>query len=115
MNCIKCGREHNEDTVFCQKCLDVMKNYQVPPDAKLQLPQRKPAPAKKAVSRKKAIPAEELVIQQRKAIKWLWLTLICTIMMLALSITLLFHFVQEEDVQVTIGQNYMTKDPNEGN
>ena len=115
MNCIKCGREHNEDTVFCQKCLDVMKNYQVPPDAKLQLPQRRPASVKKAAPRKKAVPTEELIIQQRKTIKLLWVTLICTLLLLALSVTFLFRFMQEEDVQVTIGQNYMTKDPNSDN
>ena len=111
MNCIKCGREHQENSVFCSKCLEVMKKYKVSPDAKLQLPQRKPSPSKKAAPRKRTAPTEELVIQQRKTIKLLWITLLCTLLLLALSVTFLFHFMQEEDVQVTIGQNYMTKDP----
>ena len=115
MNCIKCGREHQEDAVFCEKCLAVMKKYKVSPDAKLQLPQRKPSPAKRTTPRKKTISSEELVVQQRKTIKSLWICLVCAVLLLALSVTFLVHFMQEEDVQVTIGQNYITKDPNAGN
>ena len=111
MICTKCGREHDDDSVFCRKCLDTMKNYPVKPDAALQLPKRNTLAAKKPSTRKKTVSAEELVIQQRKTIKMLWITLLCSIILLALSITLLFHLVQEEDIQVTIGQNYMTKDP----
>lgn len=115
MNCIKCGREHNGDFVFCSKCLEVMKRYDVDKDAKLLLPQRASAQPKKATPRKKAIPPEELVVKQRKTIKWLCLALACSFLLLALSITLLFRFMEEDDVHVTIGQNYMTKDPNEDN
>ncbi|MBR4887698.1 MAG: hypothetical protein IKU17_00980 [Clostridia bacterium] len=111
MNCIKCGREYHENSVFCAKCLDVMKKYKVPSDAKLQLPQRKPTPAKKAAPRKKILPTEELIVQQRKTIKLLCVTLVCTVLLLALSITFLCKFMQEEEIHVTIGQNYMTKDP----
>ena len=112
MNCIKCGREHHENSVFCPKCLDVMKKYKVPSDAKLQLPQRKPAAVKKSTPRKKMLPAEELIVQQRKTIKLLCVTLACTILLLALSIIFLHQFLPEEEVNETIGQNYMTKDPN---
>ena len=115
MNCIKCGREHQENSVFCGKCLGVMKKYKVSPDAVLQLPQRKETPAKKAAPRKKTASPEELIVQQRKTIKLLRLMLVCAVLLLALSITLLLHLNKEEEVQMTIGQNYMTKDPEAGN
>lgn len=115
MKCTKCGREHNDNTVFCSKCLGVMKQYPVKSGTVIQLPQRKAASSKKAAPRRKTLPSEELVVHQRRTIRWLWVTLICTILLLGLSVILLFHFVQEDDIQVTIGQNYSTKDPGTGN
>lgn len=110
MHCTKCGREIQENTVFCKKCLDVMKRYPVKPGTSIQLPQRAPAAAKKTASRKKKLSPEELVIRQRKTIKWLAATLVCSILMLGLSVALLLHIMQEEEATVTIGQNYVARD-----
>ena len=112
MNCTKCGRETAGDAVFCKKCLGVMAQYPVKPGTVIQLPQRKKPSPKKSVPRKKTLSPEETVVSQRKTIKWLWIILICTILMLALSVTLLFRLSQRPEVinNTTIGQNYMTRD-----
>ena len=110
MYCTKCGRETKENTVFCKTCLDVMKLYPVKPGTSIQLPQRAPTAGKKAVSRKKKLSLEEQVIRQRKTIRWLGVALVCTLLMLGLSIALLFDIMPEEQASVTIGQNYVTRD-----
>ena len=110
MHCAKCGRETEEKTVFCQKCLDVMALYPVKPGTSIQLPQRPPAVAKKATARKKKLTAEEQVIRQRRTIRWLTATLICTILMLGLSVAFVLDIMPEEEATVTIGQNYVARD-----
>ena len=109
MYCTKCGRETKDDAVFCKSCLDVMKLYPVKPGTSIQLPQRAVTP-KKAASRKKKLAPEEQVIRQRRTIRWLAATLVCTLLMLGLSIALLFDIMPEEEAKVTIGQNYVTRD-----
>lgn len=110
MQCAKCGREIQENTVFCKKCLEVMARYPVKPGTSIQLPQRAPAAAKKAAPRKKKLAPEEQVIRQRRTIRWLAATLVCTVLMLGLSIALLLDIMPEEEATVTIGQNYMARD-----
>ena len=44
MNCLKCGRETQEDNVFCQACLLEMQKYPVHADTVVLLPRRKDAP-----------------------------------------------------------------------
>ncbi len=110
MNCTKCGRETADNAVFCKKCLGIMAQYPVKPGTVIQLPQRKKPSAKKAAPRKKSLSPEELVISQRRTIKWLWVVLACTFLLLCLSVTLLFQINQEQESATTIGQNYMTRD-----
>lgn len=110
MNCTKCGREIAEGAVFCSKCLDTMALYPVKPGSVIQLPQRKAAPSKKTVSRRKLLSAEEQVIQQKKTIRWLCIALASTFLLLCLSVALLFNLNREKESAETIGQNYMTRD-----
>ena len=109
MHCTKCGRETKDNAVFCKSCLAVMELYPIKPGTSIQLPQRAVAP-KKAASRKKKLSPEEQVIRQRKTIRWLSAALVCTLLMLGLSIALLFDIMPEEEAAVTIGQNYVTRD-----
>ena len=110
MKCTKCGRETAENAVFCAKCLSVMERYPVKPGTVIQLPHRKAAPPRKPLFRKRLLPPEELVTQQRKTIKWLWVALICTFLLLCLSVTLLLHLNPYTEASATIGQNYSTRD-----
>lgn len=109
MKCTKCGRETAEEGVFCGKCLDVMRLYPVKPGTVIQLPQRKTAPPKKPLFRKRTMPPEELVVHQKKTIRWLWVTLVCTALLLALSVILLLSMDSDVEAVATIGQNYITR------
>ena len=95
MNCTRCGRDIPETATFCEKCLEDMNRNPLPPGSTVQLPTRKPAAASKQTSRKKGPSAEELVISQRKTIKWLALSLLCTFLLLVLSIVLLVNILQQ--------------------
>ena len=109
MQCTKCGRETKDNAVFCKSCLAVMELYPVKPGTSIQLPQRSVTP-KKVTPRKKKLSPEEQVIRQRKTIRWLTVALLCSVLMLGLSIALLFDVMPEEEAKVTIGQNYVTRD-----
>lgn len=91
MNCTRCGREIPETAVFCDKCLDDMKQHPLPPGVALQLPVRKTSAVSKTAVRKKGPTPEELVVTQRKTIKWLFVTLLCVLLLLGLSVILLIN------------------------
>ena len=110
MKCMKCGREIGDESVFCKSCLGVMDQYPIKPGTVIQLPRRKITPRKKTRSRKRALPPEELVLQQKKTIRWLWVALISTVLLLCLSIVLLLHTDGNGEAVATIGQNYITRD-----
>ena len=110
MKCTKCGRQTADGAVFCEKCLDVMKQYPIKAGTVIQLPQRKASSPKRAISRKKLLPPEEQVLQQKRTIRWLWLAWVCTFLLLCLSGVLLFRLSQTQETTATIGQNYSTRD-----
>lgn len=53
MICLKCGKETEENQVFCGECRQVMAQYPVKPGTPIQLPQRKNLQEKKTVHKKK--------------------------------------------------------------
>lgn len=62
MNCMKCGREIPAGQVFCDGCLEIMKQYPVKPDTAVSLPRnRQNAAAKKPASRRRPLSPEEQV------------------------------------------------------
>ena len=85
MHCLKCGRETENEQVFCDECLEAMKSYPVKPGTAIQLPKRAPQeePKRKAHHRR-ALPPEEQVLVLRKAVRWLLATTaVCEIPFLA--------------------------------
>lgn len=95
MNCTRCGREISETAVFCDKCLDDMKQHPLPAGVALQLPVRKPSTTSKANNRKKGPSSEELVVMQRKTIKWLLIALLCVFLLLVLAVILLVNTLKK--------------------
>ena len=109
MHCTKCGRE-TTGTVFCNKCMAIMEQHPVKPGTSIQLPQRVTSP-KKAAPRRRYLPPEEVVVRQRKTIRWLVTAMVCILLMCGLSIAFLLQMQPEETPKVTIGQNYVTRNP----
>jgi len=108
MHCTKCGRETDEKSVFCKKCLAVMEQYPVKPGTAIQLPQRAVTPTRRAAPRKRHLPPEEVVIRQRKTIRWLVTAMVCVILIFGLSIAFLLQLQPKEEPKVVNGPRYNT-------
>ena len=104
MNCMKCGREMEQETVFCQECLQEMQKYPVQPGAVVLLPRhREPSIIKKAP--KRHLPsAEEQVVTLRKMVLWMSVALLVCIGAIILMFKPTMHYVRDEHFE--IGQNY---------
>lgn len=106
MNCMKCGREIEEGQVFCIDCLKDMARYPIRPGTAVHLPKRPSYMSiRRAVPKRKAIPAEELVKKQRKLIRRMALALtILSLLAALLAYPATVHLLENSDS--IIGQNY---------
>ncbi len=114
MNCVKCGREIEENQVFCETCLEEMKQYPVKPDTAIHIPSHKQEDElKKANPRKKLLlsPSEQIQKLKRKILRLRILILLLVMLCGALSYVLA-RTVEELDFQRLLGQNYHTEESN---
>lgn len=110
MNCMRCGREIEEEQVFCADCLANMEKYPVKPGTAVQLPRRQTAaPMRKAAPRKKTLTLEEQVLKLKKQVKRL---VVCLVLLLLIAAALAYpaavHLLETRDFLP--GQNYSAKD-----
>ena len=111
LHCMKCGKEINENQVFCDSCLEVMDRFPVKPGTRVLLPNRAtPTVSKKTTTRKRVLTLEERLSRSQKAIQVLSIALAVTIFALCLSISLLVDNMNAETPNRVIGQNYSTVD-----
>ena len=112
MNCMKCGREVPDEQVFCEHCLEIMKQHPVTPDTAVQLPRkREEITAKKAGGRKRQLSPEDQVLLWRKKYRRLMSCLLIVILLLAAAGAAIFMLWPEEQVTLPpVGRNY-TIDP----
>ena len=109
MNCLKCGVEIGEDQVFCEKCLAEMRRFPVKPGTPVQLPNRPDADApKKTAPRRRPLTPEEQIRNLRKAIQWLSVLLVVSLIAFIFSVSLLWEYTDAKNVANIIGQNYST-------
>ena len=110
MNCLRCGRETQDERVFCDSCLKTMEKYPVRPGTAVILPKHKDAAVKKA--RKHMPPAPQDQIRKlRKQRKRLWITVLCLSLLLLLASGLCaYEFLHQE---VKPGQNYVVVETTE--
>ena len=104
MNCMKCGRETQNEAVFCQNCLMEMEKYPVRPGTVVQLPRRKETSPLKKISKRHIPTAEEQIKLLRKIVNVLTILLALCIVAIALMFKPTMHYVLDEHVE--IGQNY---------
>ena len=112
LHCMKCGLEINAGQVFCEKCLAEMRRYPVAPETKILLPNR-PAPdaAKKQPQRKRVLSPEIRIQRLQTLVKWLSLTLIGALLLLAFCLSVLLGPPSPKEPPENIGQNYNTVGP----
>ena len=108
MNCLKCGREFEDNYAFCPKCLEQMAASPVKSDIVIKLPRRQELSPKKLPSRKKARTIEEQ-LQHLKKINTRLIVALCLMgIVFALLAFLSFDYFRQLDVQKFLGQNYST-------
>ena len=111
MNCMKCGREIEEDQAFCPYCLVDMESYPVKPGTVILLPNQQvqtTAPKKTVIQHKPQLPPEEqLPVLKRK----LWALRALSVLLILLLTVLGYitsRIITELDIQRLLGQNYST-------
>lgn len=85
MYCIKCGKETENEKMFCGHCLEVMEDYPVKPNTPVQLPKRpQQTEQKKSKRRKRTLDPEEQILQLRTTARTLFLCLVVVSLLLCI-------------------------------
>lgn len=106
MYCMKCGRETQEGSVFCQACLEVMEKHPVKPGTPVHIPKQAPAQVSKKPQRsRRALEPEELIRRLKRAVTVAVIAVFVTLVMWGVTIAMLVHVLNEQK-KPPIGQNY---------
>ena len=107
MSCMKCGRDIPDEHIFCDLCLEDMRNYPVKPGIAVQLPHHKdtPLPKKIHVKRRQPPTPEEQILRLRKRLKRMIILWLITLLLLAASIYPAVRFFTGNTFLLP-GQNY---------
>ena len=90
MKCLKCGKDTDKETVFCNECLQSMEEYPVKPGTAIQLRRREVIQAQKKVSRpKRHSDAAEQVIYLKKLIGAMAVLLVVAVIVLGIFTVML--------------------------
>ena len=109
MNCMKCGKEVTEDSVFCADCLLEMEKYPVDPGTVVLLPRRSESSVQKKIVKRHVPSPEEQIASLRKKVLILTLLLMACIAAIVLMFAPTMHYVRDEHFE--IGQNYSSVAP----
>ena len=108
MACMKCGKNTENERLFCARCLEVMESYPVKPDVHIQLPvrNRDSVPRKQArKQRKNAKDAKIATLQLQLRLMWV----VVIALLLAMGILLLRGI--KAPAAENPGQNYTYTEP----
>ena len=88
MACMKCGKELGSSQVFCDECLENMKQNPVKTNEVVRLPQRSSQPVAKKRNRRKRYfwDAEERIEVLRLRLRWLVVAFVITLLCLLISL-----------------------------
>lgn len=112
MNCLRCGRETENQQVFCKACLDYMALHPVKSDTPIYLPVRKEkeAPRKQRRRYRRERTAEEMVVILRKRVRFLTAVTLILFSMLSAAVAGVW-LAKEQGAEIpipNIGQNFLT-------
>ena len=106
MYCLKCGKETQDEHVFCDHCLEVMDRYPIKSGTPVQLPRRENAAAPKKTSRRRILSSEELIQQLRVTVRTLAACLLVALLLLGYFVWQYLQPKATEEPSKEIGQNY---------
>lgn len=108
MRCLRCGKETETESVFCEECLTDMEKHPVSPGTPVILPVHTPQAAKAAPVRRRR-PEDEIKLL-RKRLHRVSILLAAAVAIAALLGLLLFQQSRNKNDSGPIGQNYSTTD-----
>lgn len=106
MNCLRCGRETQDDHAFCDSCKETMKKYPVRPGTAVVLPKNKESAAQRKQKRHQAPVPQDQIKKLKKQRRRLRITVFCLSLALVL-LTALAAFYLYHEKPVKPGQNYV--------
>ena len=104
MNCMKCGRETDDNNVFCQNCLLEMEKYPVQPGSVVLLPRRKESSVVRKTPKRHFYSADEQIRLLKKWVLILILLLTAAVTAIAIMFKPSMHYIMDQHFE--IGQNY---------
>lgn len=111
MQCLKCGKDTKNEQVFCPRCLEVMENYPVKADVRIQLPNHATRDLSKKSARKRRPPsAVEQIAALRAKNRRLMLVILALVLLLGAAGYLLARVTQTAE-NVEWGKNYTFDSP----
>ena len=106
MNCIKCGKKTKGEQVFCDKCLRVMEDYPVKPDAHVQLPTHaSPSAQKKSGKKRRNLTEEEQLVYLRRTVRVMAAVIAVLAILLGVVCGMLFAR-SGQDKETSLGKDY---------
>lgn len=110
MNCMKCGRELENEQAFCDDCLLEMEKYPVKPGIAVQLPIRRETSAVRKTPKKRTVNPEEQISRLKK---WIWFLTGALVVSIAVIIAMINPTVSYfiDNYHLRPGQNYNTVTP----
>lgn len=103
MQCLKCGRDTEQNGVFCEACLATMEQYPVRQGTYIQLPKRD---EKKLVPKKRPPAPEEVIARQRNTIRKLRRTVAILVLLILAAAAVLVWKADLEKIDLNVGKNY---------
>ena len=112
MYCLRCGRETENQQLFCKACLEYMSLHPVKSDTPVYLPVRKDkdTPRKQNHWHRRERTAEEMVVILRKRVRFLAGVSLILFMMLSAAIAGVW-LAKKQGAEIpvpNIGQNFLT-------
>ena len=109
MVCMKCGVEIPEGQVFCDHCLELMKDYPIRPGVHVHLPKRVEdvSDPKKPVKKKRTLsPEEQLAVLNLKILRMRLAIAVLAFLVCVVSGFLALKIYNTHNAEPTTGRNY---------
>ena len=108
MYCLKCGKETEENQVFCDSCQEAMQAYPVKPGTVVHIIPRQQRHHEKQPARRKDADREEQLNKLRLMIRFLAAVVAVLAILLCATAGMLIHALDVKPPDNPIGRNYTT-------
>ena len=108
MRCLRCSRETESDSCFCDRCLADMEQHPVASGTPVFLPNKPAAPVRVPV---RIRTQEEEIADLRRRLRRMRVFLCCALLLTAVLASAVYFLSRNVPVSGNIGQNYSSTSP----